>query len=608
MKQRLNKLLAVVLSAALCVPMLPAGMAKAAEESVTFTEEQTIQVNNYGQERSTLFNDGWKFSLGRSSEAYKPEFNDADWESIDLPHDFSISQEFTSRGEAESGFLPGGTGWYRKNFIMPEECDGKRLVLNFDGVYSHASVYVNGTKLGEHHYGYTAFAFDITDYVTCDGSTENIIAVEAVNNIPSSRWYSGSGIYRDVTMIVTEPVHVALNGTYVKTPNLKDSNGTDGTVNIAVDVQNDSTAAANVTVRNTVYEKGGTEAVASASAEADVAAGKTETVSTTQQVGSPKLWSLDTPNLYYVKTEILENGKVVDTYETEFGFKWYEFVANTGFKLNGENVKINGVCMHHDQGALGAAAYRDAIYRQLTIMKDMGVNTIRITHNPGAEIFVDICNEIGLLTIEEMFDGWSRPKNGNTNDFSTHFKVNLQEENQIIGGDSSMTWAEFVLKATVNRDKNDASVILWSLGNEITEGASGDTSDYGEISADLIRWTQEADTEHPVTFGDNGRSTGGVTGQVGRNIYDAGGVVGFNYGSIGEIDNLHNTYPVMLYSETASAVNSRGIYSGFRTRANIDGKYHLTSYDTSRVGWGKTAHESIYNVYRSEERRVGKEC
>lgn len=198
MKQRLNKLLAIVLSAALCVPMLPAGMAKAAEESVTFTEEQTIQVNNYGQERSTLFNDGWKFSLGRSSEAYKPEFNDADWESIDLPHDFSISQEFTSRGEAESGFLPGGTGWYRKNFIMPEECDGKRLVLNFDGVYSHASVYVNGTKLGEHHYGYTAFAFDITDYVTCDGSTENIIAVEAVNNIPSSRWYSGSGIYREI--------------------------------------------------------------------------------------------------------------------------------------------------------------------------------------------------------------------------------------------------------------------------------------------------------------------------------------------------------------------------------------------------------------------------
>ena len=184
-------------------------------------------------------------------------------------------------------------------------------------------------------------------------------------------------------------------------------------MNVAVDVQNDSGAEANVTVRNTVYEKGSTEAKAQQTGTVKVAAGAVKNIAMDVKVDAPKLWSPDTPNLYYVRTEILDGNKALDTYDTEFGFKWYKFVDNEGFKLNGKNVKINGVCMHHDQGALGAAAYHDAIYRQLSIMKDMGVNTIRITHNPGAEVFVDICNEIGLLVIEEFFDGWAWPKNSN---------------------------------------------------------------------------------------------------------------------------------------------------------------------------------------------------
>jgi len=180
---------------------------------------------------------------------------------------------------------------------------------------------------------------------------------------------------------------------------------------------------------------------------------------------------LETSNLYYVKTEILNGSDVIDTYNTEFGFKWYEFVDDEGFKLNGDYVKINGVCMHHDQGALGSAAYHDAIYRQMTIMKDMGVNTIRVTHNPAAEVLVDICNELGLLVIEEAFDGWGIPKNGNSYDFSQYFDQTLTYSNQIIGGNASMTWAEFAIKSMVKRDRNDVSIILWSLGNEISEGA-----------------------------------------------------------------------------------------------------------------------------------------
>ena len=411
MKQRLNKLLAVVLAASLCMPMLPAERVNAAA-GVVFTGEEQVFVNSYGKERSTVINDSWKFHLGSIAGASDKELNDADWDNVDLPHDFSITQDFTSSGEAESGFLPGGTGWYRKHFTLAESLKGKRIVLNFDGVYSHAAVYVNGTKVGEHHYGYTPFAFDITDYVVCDSATENVIAVEAVNNIPSSRWYSGSGIYRDVKLVVTDPVHVALNGTYVTTPGLQGSNGSDGTVNTAVEVQNDGTATANVTVCNQVFEKGGSSAVATAQTTAQVPAGETVTVETEAAVNAPKLWSTEEPNLYYVRTEILQGQTVLDTYDSEFGFKWYEFVGNEGFKLNGDPLKINGVCMHHDQGALGAAAYRDAIYRQMSIMKNMGVNTIRVTHNPAAEVLVDICNELGLLVIEEAFDGWAWPKNG----------------------------------------------------------------------------------------------------------------------------------------------------------------------------------------------------
>lgn len=592
MKRRFNKLLAIVLSASLCLPMLPAEAARAAG-GVTYTEEEQVFINNYnGQNRSTIINESWKFHLGSPAGASDTMFNDAEWDYVDLPHDFSITQEFTARGEAESGFLLGGTGWYRKHFTLSEGLADKRIVLNFDGVYSHATVYVNGTKVGEHHYGYTPFAFDITDYVECDGLTENVIAVEAVNNVPSSRWYSGSGIYRDVKLTVTEDVHVAHNGTFVTTPDIKDGSGK---VNVSVDVQNDSGAAASVTVRNTVYEKGGSEPVASAESAAEVPAGQTKAVSLEPVVENPKLWSTDAPNLYVVRTEILNGSAVLDTYDTEFGFKWYEFVGNEGFKLNGNALKINGVCMHHDQGALGAAAYHDAIYRQMAIMKDMGVNTIRITHNPGAEVLVDICNELGLMVIEEFFDGWAWPKNGNRNDFSTHFTQNLTADNQIIDGDKSMTWAEFVLKSTVKRDRNDASIILWSLGNEIDEGSGG--GPWNVHADNLIRWTEEVDETHPVTSGSNRRSlsTEGDTGVpiVNQKIFEAGGVPGYNYGDIGEMTALHGRYPVFLWSETASAINSRGVYSDQSTGTGAIGG-HLTSYDESCVGWGKTAHASMY--------------
>lgn len=611
MKHRFKKLLATLLAASLCVPALPAAPAHAAEPeadaAIVWTDPETVPVTALSEtERVINFNEEWKFYFGDSSTAHNVNFMDSSWEDISLPHDFSIMQDFTAAGEAESGFLLGGTGWYRKQFALPENFEGKNIILNFDGVYKDTEVYVNGTKLGEHHYGYSPFAFNITDHLVYDGMTKNVIAVKAVNNVPSSRWYSGSGIYRDVSLIVTGPVHVDLNGTYVTTPNIASSNGSDGAASISADIKNDSGSSASVTVKNTIYEKGSETAVATASdVTATVAAGATETVTATASVSNPKLWSIDAPNLYTVRTEIVQDGETVDTYETEFGYKWYEFVDNTGFKLNGENVKINGVCMHHDQGALGAAAYYDAIYRQMSIMKDMGVNTIRITHNPGSESLVDICNEMGLLVIEEFFDGWMAPKNGNSNDLSKHFNVSLTNDNQVIDGDPSMTWAEFTLKSIVKRDRNDASLILWSLCNEVSEGtARSDDADWKTTAQQLIGWTQEMDTAHPVTSGSNRRSlcasdTSTEVTAVNHAVYQAGGVPGYNYGNLAELTSLHQRYPVMLWSETASAVNSRGIYTT-QASQGFDRNYHLTSYDKSCVGWGKTAHASMYPTLRND--------
>ena len=568
--------------------------ALAAENGTVAGKEETVEISTGEVGRENNFDEGWKFYLGTSSTAQNVNFDDSSWKSITLPHDFSISQTFTTSGEAESGFLPGGTGWYRKTFTLPESYAGKTLVLNFDGVYSDAYVYVNGTLLGENHYGYTSFAFDITDYVTCDGMTENVVAVKAVNTIPSSRWYSGSGIYRDVTLIATDPVHVARYGTHVTTPNIASGNGT---VNVEVEVSNDSNASVDVTVTNTVIETGDT-----ASTTVTVGAGASVTATASPVVSNPNLWSPDAPNLYTVRTVLTVNGEEVDTYDTTFGFRYFSFDSNTGFYLNGQAVKLNGVCLHHDQGALGSAAYYDAIYRQLSIMKDMGVNAIRTSHNPADEDFIDICNELGLLVMEEAFDGWTYSKNGDSNDFGKYFNTALSSSNQILGGSSSMTWAEYAIKSMVKRDRNDPSIILWSLGNEIQEGASSDST-YPTIAQNLINWVKELDTTRPTTIGDNSKPTSNTSSyvaQVLKVIKDNVGIVGFNYASSSELSTLHNYWGTIFASETSSAVNSRGIYTSQASATNADGKYHLTSYDTSTVGWGKTAHDSLWDTLTAD--------
>lgn len=563
---------------------------------MVFTRQEEIRVGSPILGGDIPFNEGWKFYMGESESAKRSDFNDASWQSLSLPHDFSIEQEFTVEGEAQSGFLPGGTGWYRKTFLMPEACKDKTILLSFDGVYKDSYVYVNGILVGENHYGYMPFSFDITAFLVCDGVTENTVAVRVEHTIPSSRWYSGSGIYREVALLVVPPVHIALNGIRISTPRLarEYGNGT-ATVSCEVEIENLLEEGREVIVRNQIYNADGIPVSETVETGQRLETGTRSCLIASAKVSHPLLWSLEDPVMYCVRTELLVSNQVIEQRETKFGFRWFAFDEQEGFRLNGRNVKLCGVCMHHDQGALGAAACYDAVYRQLSLMKEMGANAVRTAHNPADKHFLQICDELGLLVIEELFDGWNVSKNGNSHDFAAYFNERLTEKQGLIGGSRAMTWAEFAVKSTVRRDRNHPSLMLWSLGNEIQEGAAV-SKEFPNIAKKLIAWIREEDKERKVTHGDNTRAGNEVLREVLEVIRNSGGIVGFNYAAASELDALTRVYGCLISSETASAVNSRGVYTTEQSRANADGKYHLTSYDSSTVAWGKTASASIYDT------------
>lgn len=555
------------------------------------------------QNRTSDFDANWKFMLSDSVQAQDPAFDDSAWQQVDLPHDYSITQKYSQSNEAESAYLPGGTGWYRKSFTIDRDLAGKRIAINFDGVYMNATVWFNGVKLGTHPYGYSPFSFDLTGNAKFGG--ENTIVVKVENRLPSSRWYSGSGIYRDVTLTVTDGVHVGNNGVAIKTPSLATQNGGNVTMNLTTKVANDTKAAANITLKQTVFPKGGkTDAAIGTvtTASKSIAAGASADVTSTITAASPKLWSIKNPNLYTVRTEVLNGGKVLDTYDTEYGFRWTGFDAASGFSLNGEKVKLKGVSMHHDQGSLGAVANRRAIERQVEILQKMGVNSIRTTHNPAAKALIDVCNEKGVLVVEEVFDMWNRSKNGNTEDYGKWFGQAIAGDNAVLGGDKDETWAKFDLTSTINRDRNAPSVIMWSLGNEMMEGISGSVSGFPATSAKLVAWTKAADSTRPMTHGDNKiKANWNESNTMGDNLTANGGVVGTNYSDGANYDKIRTDHPswAIYGSETASAINSRGIYNRTTGGAQSSDK-QLTSYDNSAVGWGAVASSAWYDVVQRD--------
>ena len=608
MKKRLQKAMAILLSAIMVLSVfavIPADLFKASAATTALFEDR-LELN---------FNNNWKFSLGDDSSASAKLFDDSAWETVELPHDFSISQDFLSAGtEAESGNLPGGTGWYRKTFVMSSDSRDKAVILNFDGAYKDTYVYVNGTLVGENHYGYNSFSFDISEHLICNGTTANIIAVKVENQLPSSRWYSGSGIYRDVTMTIVDPIHVDLYGTYVTTPNLESSNGADGTVNAKVTLVNTQYEEPTVTVKAQILDASGNAVGTTASVDV-VPGGKEKTeVTLNPSVSNPTLWSswdLGTPYLYTLRTTISENGKVIDTYDTEFGYRWFKWDLDGGFSLNGTNLKLEGVCMHHDQGALGSSQEYDAIYRQVAILKDMGCNSIRTSHGTPSRVFMDVCNDLGMLVMNEFFDGWDVAKNSNSNDFSVYFDQEIGADNNLLGAEADQMWYEFVLTQSVKRDRNDPSVIIWDVGNEISEGAG--VGDFENIARNMRDMLDTLDPTRPICQGNNQRN---VTSGWPLTVEKYMTVVGGNYypatwaGMYSQIaaiadaktGNSADAGNPFVMTETTSALTTRGEYFDEQLSANYgaNSNHQYTAYDLKAVSWGTTAAGTWYTTITND--------
>ena len=394
------------------------------------------------------FNRDWKFCLNIETDKNPadPEFYDKGWRTLDLPHDWAIEGDFDEHNPSGTGggALPGGIGWYRKTFIASKKGQGQTISIEFDGVYMNSSVYINGHLLGTRPYGYISFSYDLTPYI--NWGKENVIAVKVDNSDqPNSRWYSGCGIYRDVRIVVTHPVHVGQWGTYITTE-ITDQYTV---ANVDVTIENDSPDPVEITVYSAILDanhKG-----VSMMADQLIAQKGTNTIQQKVYMTEPHLWSVDDPYMYTMLTEIRQNGKTIDTYSTPFGIRTIEFRADSGFYLNGEHVHINGVCNHHDLGCLGAATNERAIERQLQILKEMGCNGIRCSHNPPSPILLDLCDRMGFLVIDEAFDMWRRRKT--ERDYARFFDE----------------WYERDLTDLVVRDRNHPSIVLWSIGNEVLE-------------------------------------------------------------------------------------------------------------------------------------------
>lgn len=554
--------------------------------------EATVYVSAIkDHERRQLFNDNWKFNLGDQSNAHSNTYDDSSWDDIELPHDYSLSQDYTIEGEAESGYKLGGIGWYRKSFTMDAVPADKQVKIEFGAIYMNATVYINGHKLGDHPNGYTPFAYDLTDYIDFEG--ENVLAVRVNHKFPSSRWYSGSGIYRNVHLTLMDAVHIAHYGVEVSTPNLESQVGDNVDVQIKTKITNGSAKEVVVAVKQSLRKKGTQEILASESKEVDaLEVGETRLVDETLIINNPDLWSVSNPHLYEVITEVLVDGKSVDEVITDYGFRTFAFDTDKGFYLNGEPLKLQGVSMHSDQGSLGSAAHYRAMERQVEILQDMGVNAIRVTHNPAADEFLEIANAKGVLVIDEAFDTWLNYKNGNRFDYSESFEKVIGD-NPLLGAEPEMTWAEFDTKTMVRRGINDPSIISWSIGNEVLEGNTGPYDRYTEVAEKLADWVAEVDTTRPATTGENKLKDYWPEGiAISKKVAEKDGLVGFNYAEGHQFDEYHEKYPEwkMYGAETASSVNSRGVYKP----ANYD--RHLTSYDESTVGWGHLSADSWHSI------------
>lgn len=524
-------------------------------------------VERAGNVDSRLFNSDWKFKrYGFQPEGTRieepaglelPELDDSDWVSLDLPHDWAIEGPFRIELAGETGKLPyKAIGWYRKHFDLPKSDNGKRIYLDFDGAMAYAEIWCNGEYVGTWPYGYNSFRMDITPYVKF--GKENVVAVKLNTEKFDARWYSGGGIYRNVWLVKTEPVHISHWGTFVTTPEVSEDLAT---VDISVEVENHSGKVLKPVMETTIYELGSDDSIEKKVIDLNdvsltLPADSVNVVNISGKVVNPKLWDIGSPHRYMAVSRIKLNGKTVDEYYTPFGIRTIEFTPHNGFRLNGRRVDLKGTCNHHDLGALGSAFNLSALKRQFKILQEMGCNALRCSHNPPAVEFLDLADKMGFLVCDEAFDSWKGAKR--ENDFHKLYD----------------DWHEKDMAAMVRRDRNHPSVIMWSIGNEVIEQRDPEMTKH---LADIVR---RLDTTRPTTEGFND-PTGGYESGAAKAI----DVMGLNYyfEQEGEWhkDPRYAEKP-SVGTETVSAVSSRGFYM-FDGQRDDPTTWQVSSYDSR--GW-----------------------
>jgi beta-galactosidase len=438
------------------------------------------------QKRDRSFNENWKFFRGDTAGAELPEFKDAQWRLLDLPHDWSIEDlpgeqnedqlgpfSKSSPGNTSTGYTIGGTGWYRKHFTLENTDSAKTVILYFDGVYMESDVWINGRHIGFHPYGYTPFYYDISKYLNPAGKN-NIIAVRVRNSGRNSRWYSGSGIYRPVWLTVVESVHVDIWGVSITTPEVSRDRAK---IKLNVSIKNEFPGDRDLLLMITVTDPD--KKMAATMEKKGIVSGRSKTdFEQNIEIKQPGLWAPNTPQLYQAEIRLLTGGNISDIYTINFGIRSIEYSSDKGFLLNNESIKLKGSCIHHDNGMLGSAAFDRAEERRVELMKDNGFNAVRTSHNPPSQAFLDACDRLGILVIDEAFDIWERPKN--PQDYHRFF-INYWQHD---------------LQSMLLRDRNHPSVIMWSIGNEVNERA--DTSGI-RIARQLINTVRALDASRPVT-------------------------------------------------------------------------------------------------------------
>ena len=539
---------------------------------------------NLNARKIEKFTSQWKFHLGDVENGFQTEMNDSGWQMLNLPHDWSIGESYNVNNPGGPGtkFMIGGIGWYRKSFFVPADDANKRFEITFDGVYQNSSVWINGKLLGTRPMGYITFKYDLTPYLLL--GQDNLIAVKVDNSEqPNSRWYSGSGIFRNVWLTVTDKTFIDPWGFFVTTPVVSHDLAQ---ITVSSLVRNTHDVSRNLEVVTALYDTLGLK-VAEVKTPLVVDANLSSEINQELSLKTPALWSVDNPNLYVIKQAILEKGIVIDDYKTEMGIRYFNFDANKGFFLNGEPLKIKGVCMHHDLGALGSAINVRAMERQLEILKEMGCNGIRTSHNPPAPELLQLCDRMGFIVMNETFDMWKRKK-------TEHDYSQFWDE-----------WHERDLRDHIVRDRNHPSVMIWSIGNEILEQWHPEGTEMTKKLAAIVR---ELDITRPITTGNNEPKPHNSLIQSGE--LD---LIGYNYGHA-NFEQFHEWHPgqVFIATETTSALATRGSYDmpsdtirrwPYRwDQVFLDGNpdNSCSSYDNCHAPWGST-HEETWKLIKKHD-------